>query len=157
VNASSDELIAIGTQVAQNQNSGNNAYTISAGQMTLLYNNYNNVSSDSSANFNADYNIAIGYQALMNNNNNISNIGIGVSSAVSSNNIAIGNNANANLSAPSTSNVNNTGVVLYGSNNIIIGNGSSIQTIILLSTDQQQNHPTAECDGNIINDRGMRR
>jgi hypothetical protein len=157
VNASSDELIAIGTQVAQNQNSGNNAYTISAGQMTLLYNNYNNVSSDSSANFNADYNIAIGYQALMNNNNNISNIGIGVSSAVSSNNIAIGNNANANLSAPSISNVNNTDVVLYGSNNIIIGNGSSIQTIILLSTDQQQNHTTAECDGNIINDRGMRR
>jgi len=61
VNASGDELIAIGTQVVQNQNSGNNAYTISAGQMTLLYNNYNNVSSDSSANFNADYNIAIGY------------------------------------------------------------------------------------------------
>jgi len=155
VNASSDELIAIGTHAAQNQNSSSNAATISAinniaiGQMALLYNNYNNVNSNSSANFSADYNIAIGYQALMNNNNNISNTGTGVSSAVSSNNIAIGSNANANLGAPSNSNVNNTGVVPYGSNNIVIGNSSTIQTSVIINQ-QQQNHTAAECDRNII-------
>jgi len=155
VNASDDELIAIGTHAAQNQNSSSNAATISAinniaiGQMALLYNNYNNVNSNSSANFSADYNIAIGYQALMNNNNNISNTGTGVSSAVSSNNIAIGSNANANLGAPSNSNVNNTGVVPYGSDNIVIGNSSTIQTSII-SNLQQQNHTAAECDRNII-------
>jgi len=144
INAYSDELIAIGTQAALHQNDSSNAAYISAvgniaiGQMALQFNNYNNISTNTSASFQADYNIAIGYQALMNNN---SQIGASTNNAVSSRNIAIGYQANLFFG---TNAANTNKIIPYGNDNIVIGNSSSI---IARFTNY---NTTVECDGNII-------
>jgi len=145
----SNDLIAIGNCAAQNQNAKCNAVNISAvnniaiGQQALQNNNYNNYSFTADSKFQADHNIAIGYQALINNNNNIS---VASNNVVSNGNIAIGYQANQYFGSNT---LNITNIIPYGNDNIIIGNSSTIQTVNGLPN-TGQSLSTIECNRNII-------